>query len=80
MDRERKQLECRIVLTHGHRADLKTEVGMFDPISGRYEPLGAHGDPTRAGQRELDRVVRDLKGSMERAGHLVTFSERRGPR
>lgn len=66
-----KQLECRIVITRG-RADLKTEVGMFDPISGRYEPLGAHGPA----QREVERVVLDLKKSIEKAGHLLTFCER----
>jgi hypothetical protein len=72
----KKQLECRIILTHGHRIDLKTDLGMYDPVSGRYEPLGAHGPSPR----EVDRVVADLQASMERAGHLVTFSEVRGPR
>ena len=65
-----KRLECRIVITH--RADRRTDVGMYDPITGRYEPLGTHG-PAR---REVDRVVRDLKASIERAGHLLTFCER----
>ena len=67
-----KKLECRIVITRG-RADLKTEVGMYDPISGRYEPLGAHGPSVK----EVDRVVSDLKKSIEKAGHLLTFCERR---
>lgn len=65
-----KQLECRVILTHG-RVDLKTQLGMYDPITQRYEDLGAHG-PSLV---EIDRVVRDLKTSMERAGHVVTFSE-----
>jgi hypothetical protein len=63
-----KRLECRIVITH--RADRRVDVGMYDPISGRYEALGTHG------LREIDRVIRDLKSSIERAGHLLTFSER----
>lgn len=67
---KQKQLECRIIISHG-RTDLKTEVGMYDPLTMRYEPLGAHGPS----QREIDRVVRDLQASMERAEHLVTFSE-----
>jgi len=69
----RKQLECRIVIRHG---DLKTEVGMYDPLGGRYESLGAHG-PLRS---EVDRVVRDLKVRMEREGHRVSFSEITGRR
>ena len=69
----RRQLECRIVLTWGRR-DRRTEVGMYDPASGRYEPLGTHGpDP-----REVDRVVRDLAASIERAGHRLTWCERSG--
>ncbi len=71
-----KQLECRIIITWGHRIDLKTEVGMYCPVTQRYEPLGAHG-PSR---REIDRVILDLKKSIERAGHRCTFSDRRGPR
>ena len=66
-----KKLECRIVITHRH-LDPKTEVGMYDPNSGRYEPLGAHG-PSR---REVDKVVGNLKIAIERAGNLVTFCER----
>ena len=67
----KKALECRIVITKG-RPDLKTEVGMYDPVSGRYEPLGAHGPSAR----EVDKVVRDLKRSIEGAGHRLTFCER----
>jgi hypothetical protein len=66
-----RQLECRIVITRG-RADLKTEIGMYDPLNGRYEALGEHG-PARA---EVDRVIHDLKRSIERAGHRLTFCER----
>ena len=71
-----KQLECRIVITWGHRSDLKTEVGMYCKYTQRYEPLGAHGPD----QRVVDKVIRGLKTKIEREGHLVTFSDRRGPR
>jgi hypothetical protein len=72
----KKQLECRIVTTHGHRHDLKTEVGMYDPISGRYEPLGAHGPRVR----DVDKMVAGLAARIEAEGHLLTFSDVRGPR
>ncbi len=58
-------MECRIVLRH---IGLSTEVGMFDPITERYVPLGAH-------REHLNTVVRDLKQRMEQAGHRVSFSE-----
>lgn len=45
---------------------------MYDPISGRYEHLGVHGPSVK----EVDKVVRDLKTSIERAGHRLTFSEK----
>jgi hypothetical protein len=60
------QLECRIVVLYGRRI----EVGMYDPISFRYERIGYHSES------ELDKVIRDLKTSMERAGHRVSFCER----
>jgi hypothetical protein len=66
-----KKLECRIVLGF-RRADQKTEVGMYDPISGRYEPLGAHGPAATV----VDKVVHDLKRAIEGAGHRLTFCER----
>lgn len=71
-----KQLECRIVLTHGHRADLKTELGMYDPLNEKYVPLGAHGPKVS----DIDSAVRGLKEKIEREGHLLTFSDCRGPR
>jgi hypothetical protein len=49
-------------------------LGMYDPISSRYEPLGDHP------QSNIDKVVRDLKVRMEREGHLVSFSEMQAPR
>ncbi len=72
----KKRLECRIILTHGHRWDLKTEVGMWDPLNDKYVSLGAHGP----NMRELDKAVEGLKVRIEREGHLLTFSDVRGPR
>jgi hypothetical protein len=60
-------MECRIVLTS---EGSKTEMGMFDPVSGRYVPLGKHSPAV------LDKVVRDLKTRMEKEGHLVSFCTR----
>lgn len=65
-----KQLECRIVLTY--RRDGRVGLGMYDPASGRYEHLGTHG-PSRA---DVDRAVRGLAESIERAGHRLTWCER----
>lgn len=64
-----RQLECRIVLLF-HR-DGRVDLGMYDPANRRYEPLGTHGPSVR----EVDRVVGDLKRSIECAGHLLTFCE-----
>lgn len=69
-----KQLECRIVITHGVPGPDKFALGMFDPVSMRHEPLGSH--PTW----NIERVVRDLRVRMEKEGHRVTFSEVTGPR
>ena len=55
-----------------YRRNRQVDVGMFDPLSGRYEPLGTHG-PAR---REVDKMVYGLKESIERAGHRLTFCER----
>lgn len=65
------QLECRIVLTYWGRT---FEMGMFDPISMRYEPLGRHSTD------RADKIVGDLRTRMEREGHRVTYSEVNGPR
>lgn len=65
-----EQLECRIILTFLRSG--KTRVAMCDPRTGRIEPLGEHGPSAR----EVDRVVCDLKDSIVRAGHRLTFCER----
>lgn len=66
-----KQLECRVVLTH--KGSTFT-LGMYDPVSGRYEPLGTH--PTK----DKDKIIHDLKVRIEREGHRLTFSEVQGSR
>lgn len=65
-----KQLECRIVLTFLKCGRVK--LAMCDPKNWRVEDLGVHG-PSR---KEVDKVIGDLKRSIERAGHLLTFCER----
>lgn len=68
-----KQLECRVVITHAE--DRRTfALGMYDPISCRYEPLGSHSTS------RIDGIVRDLVARMEREGHRVSFSETTGKR
>lgn len=67
-----KQLECRVVLTH--RDDGKFDMGMYDPVNCRYEALGTHRNADK------DKVVRDLRDAIERAGHRVSFSETYGKR
>lgn len=64
-----KQLECRVVLRY--LSDGRARMGMYDPVSGRYEPLGTHGPA----QADVDRAVRGLRDRIAREGHLVTFSE-----
>jgi hypothetical protein len=67
-----KQLECRVVITnHG---DGTFSMGMFDPVSGRHEPLGTHRTVDK------DSVVRGLAQRIEREGHKLTFSELSGKR
>lgn len=64
-------MECRILITHwGSEFDL----GMFDPISMRHEPLGRHKTD------KIERIIGDLRIRMEREKHQVTFSEVSGPR
>ena len=72
----RRPLECRIIVTYGNRVDRKVEVGMYCPVTRRYEPLGAHGPD----QDTVDRVIRDLRVRIERERHDVTWSVMRGPR
>ena len=78
IDAFQPQLECRIVVTYGvlTRSDLKTEVGMYCPVTRRYERLGFHGPA----QRDVDKMVKGLKERIEKERHLITYSVMRGPR
>ena len=75
----RKQLECRIVIIHHRPSRLRfttdqefrsVELGMYDPHNMRYEFLGRHHPD------KLDDAVYNLKESIERAGHRLSFCER----
>ncbi len=66
-----QQLECRIVITYWvDRFDL----GMYDPVGMKYEPLGRHS------MAQADKIIGDLRTRMERERHRVTYSEVTGPR
>lgn len=64
------QLECRIVVTH--YSDGSVDMGMYDPHTTRYAPLGHHGPGTQV----VDSAIAGLKSAIERAGHRLTFCER----
>ena len=66
-----KQLECRVVLTY--RGDV-FDMGMYDPVSDRYEALGTHP------RKDADKVIGGLRDRIAREGHKVTFSEVNGKR
>lgn len=65
-----KQLECRIVITR--HPDKRVELGMYCPVTYRYQKTGVHGPDLR----EIDKAVLNLKSSIEKAGHRLTFCER----
>lgn len=67
--RRLSRLECSIVVKR--LKDGRATVGMLDPVSGRYEPLGTHG-PDRS---VIDKVIMDLRRSIESAGHTATVRE-----
>lgn len=67
----KKQLECRVVIFH--LPDKRIELGMYDPLGGRYEPLGTHGPSPQA----VETAIRGLKERIEQEGHRVSFCERR---
>lgn len=67
-----KRMECRVTITNrGNVFDL----GMYDPVSHRHEPLGTHP------MRDKERIVRGLKERIEQERDLhCTFSEVSGER
>lgn len=64
-----EQMECRVVVTH-LRGGRTFTMGMYDPRSGAYAPLGTHP------MRDREKVVGDLKSAIERAGHRLSLSVR----
>ncbi len=64
-----KQLECRVVIRR--RGDGKVDLGMYDPVNGRYVPLGTHGP----GRGVVDGAIRGLADKIVREGHRLTFSD-----
>lgn len=64
-----KQLECRVVIRR--YPDGRVDLGMYDPLNGRYVPLGTHG-PNKV---VVDRAVQGLVDKITREGHKVTFSD-----
>ena len=64
-----EQLECRVVVTN-HGDGRTFDLGMYDPLTGRYEFLGTH--PVR----DRERRVRDLQRTIEGAGHRLSLCER----
>lgn len=60
--------ECRIVIIHLSIFEFK--IAMVDPKRDHYEYLGIHP------RKDIDKIVKDLKIANERAGNLVSVSER----
>lgn len=60
--------ECRIVLREPG-ADGKREVFLVDPKTGRKSETGLRAGPS---QDDVDRVVLDLKKTLERSGSRVS--------
>jgi hypothetical protein len=62
-----ERLECRVVVRHNR--DRRTfTMGMYDPVTGAYAPLGEHPMADR------EKVIGDLKDAVERAGHRLSLS------
>jgi hypothetical protein len=54
-------------VTH-HRNGRTFSMGMYDPRSGSYAPLGTHLMCDR------EKIINGLKDSIERAGHKLSLS------
>lgn len=63
-----EQLECRVVII---RCGHKFEMGMYDPLTMRYECLGKNHPAV-----DEERIVRGLVERIEREGHRLSFCER----
>ncbi len=62
-------LECRVIIRR--RVDGRIDLGMYDPLNGRYAPLGTHGP----GRGVVDQAIRGLAERITREGHRLTFSD-----
>jgi len=72
--KSKEKLEARIIVTRGNRADLKAEIVVYDPKTGRTltpQPIAA--GPAAS---EIDKAIMVLKGQLERAGNWVNVLER----
>jgi hypothetical protein len=67
-----EQLECRIVVIHDRLA-CTFELGMFDPMTTRYAPLGKH---PMYPVREREKIIDGLKRRIEAEGHYLTWCVR----
>lgn len=69
----KKQLEARIVIRRGLRSDAKAIIDVFDVAANKLNQLNIPAGPM---QDDIDREVRKLKVSLEKAGHQVSVIER----
>ena len=67
------QLEARIVVTRGRRADLMAEIAVWEPACDKLTKMGTAG-PTEA---MIEHRIREMKKQFERRGHRVSVLERR---
>lgn len=65
-----EQLECRVVVTEHQNGTFS--LGMYDPRHSRYESLGRHPN------RDREKIIGDLKSRIEREGHRLSMSVKRG--
>ncbi len=63
-----KQLEARIIVTRGRRADLMATIAVWEPLIDKLTPMGTAG-PTQA---QIDHSVKKTKEQLEKNGHRVS--------
>ena len=66
------QPKARIVVTSGKHADLRPEIGVYEPASGKMTTFGQAG-PSKA---LIEERVTKMKQQLERAGNEVEVIER----
>lgn len=67
------QLECRIVVIY-HRGGKTFSLGMYDPRTTFYAPLGDKHPMYPMAERE--RIIYGLRERIEKERHLITYCER----